>query len=104
LFEGASVFLTLSLLSKSFSFLNLSLLQIPKAQPSQYNGPFPASFNGSRSSTNFYGKELPKGFFVCGDHMATATLNGAVESGVTAGADVAKAALSTPIQNVVLAE
>jgi hypothetical protein len=89
LFEGVSVFLTLSLLSKSFSFLNLSLLQIPK---------------GSRSSTNFYGKELPKGFFVCGDHMATATLNGAVESGVTAGADVAKAALSTPIQNVVLAE
>ena len=79
-------------------------MQIPKAQPSQYNGPFPASFNGGRSSTNFYGKELPKGFFVCGDHMATATLNGAVEAGVRAGTEVARAALSTPIQNAVLAE
>jgi len=74
-------------------------LQIPKAQPSQFNGPFPASFNGSRSSTNFYGKELPNGFYVCGDHMATATLNGAVESGVTAGTDVAKASLDASTSN-----
>eukprot|EP00536_Pseudo-nitzschia_multiseries_P002551 jgi/Psemu1/183754/e_gw1.34.36.1 len=63
------------------------------AQPSQFNGPQPASFNGGRSSTSFYGKELPSGFYVCGDHMATATLNGAVESGVQAGTDVAKAML-----------
>lgn len=70
------------------------IFYIPKAQPSQYNGPFPASFNGSRSSTNFYGKELPNGLFVCGDHMATATLNGAVESGVKAGIDVAKMTLA----------
>jgi hypothetical protein len=36
--------------------------------------------------------------------MATATLNGAVESGVRAGTEVARAASSTPIQNAVLAE
>jgi len=78
------------------------IFYIPKAQPSQYNGPFPASFNGSRSSTNFYGKELPNGLFVCGDHMATATLNGAVESGVKAGNDVAKVALATSVPNEVL--
>lgn len=70
---------------------------IPKAQPAQFNGPIPASFNGSRSSTEFYGKALPKGFHVCGDHMATATLNGAVESGVLAGADVANAILASSI-------
>lgn len=69
------------------------IFYIPKAQPSQYNGPFPASFNGSRSSTNFYGKELPNGLFVCGDHMATATLNGAIESGVKAGNNVFAATL-----------
>mmetsp|Transcript_16417 Transcript_16417/g.45303 ORF Transcript_16417/g.45303 Transcript_16417/m.45303 type:complete len:593 (-) Transcript_16417:1203-2981(-) len=69
------------------------IFYIPKAQPAQYNGPQPASFNGSRSSTTFYGKELPSGLYVCGDHMATATLNGAVESGVLAGSDVAKAIL-----------
>ena len=72
------------------------LLQIPKAQPSQYNGPVPASFNGGRSSTSFYDKELPNGLFVCGDHMATATLNGAIESGVNAGIDVAAMAASIP--------
>mmetsp|Transcript_26909 Transcript_26909/g.59077 ORF Transcript_26909/g.59077 Transcript_26909/m.59077 type:complete len:587 (-) Transcript_26909:52-1812(-) len=70
------------------------IFYIPKAQPSQFNGPQPASFDGSRSSTSFYGKELPIGFHVCGDHMATATLNGAVESGVQAGTDVTKATSS----------
>jgi predicted NAD/FAD-dependent oxidoreductase len=66
------------------------LAQIPKAQPSQYDGPWPASINGGRPSNQYRGKDLPNGFFVCGDHMATATLNGAVESGVAAGKDAAK--------------
>jgi hypothetical protein len=66
--------------------------QIPKAQPSQYKGPFPAAINGGRPSNQYRGKDLPKGLFVCGDHMATATLNGAVESGVAAGKDAAAAA------------
>jgi hypothetical protein len=64
--------------------------QIPKAQPSQYKGPVPASINGGRPPNEYRGKELPKGLFVCGDHMATATLNGAVESGVSAGTEAAK--------------
>ncbi|VEU41155.1 unnamed protein product [Pseudo-nitzschia multistriata] len=71
------------------------IFYIPKAQPSQLNGPQPASFNGGRSSTTFFGKELPSGLYVCGDHMATATLNGAAESGVKAGDDVSKAMFST---------
>ena len=36
--------------------------------------------------------------------MATATLNGAVESGVTAGADVAKATLAASTPNAVEVE
>jgi len=73
------------------------IFYIPKAQPSQLNGPSPASTNGSRSSSKFYGKDLPSGFHVCGDHMATATLNGAVESGVLAGSDVAKEILNVKV-------
>jgi len=71
------------------------IFYIPKAQPAQFNGPQPASFNGSRLSTTFYGKQLPNNFYVCGDYMATATLNGAVESGVSAGSDVADAILAS---------
>lgn len=63
---------------------------IPNAQPSQYKGPFPASVNGGRPSNTFRGKDLPSGLFVCGDHMATATLNGALESGAAAGQDAGK--------------
>jgi phytoene dehydrogenase-like protein len=58
---------------------------IPNAQPGQFNGPTPANVNGGRPSNTFRGKELPPGLFVCGDHMATATLNGALESGSGAG-------------------
>ncbi|KAG7362728.1 oxidoreductase, FAD-binding [Nitzschia inconspicua] len=68
------------------------IFYIPKAQPSQYKGPFPASVNGGRPSNQYRGKDLPRGLFVCGDHMATATLNGAVESGVAAGIAAASAA------------
>lgn len=77
--------------------------QIPKAQPSQYKGPFPASINGGRPCNTFRGKELPAGLFVCGDHMATATLNGAVESGVNAGKEAAKATSTTTKPKVVVA-
>lgn len=65
---------------------------IPNAQPSQLDGPAPASVNGGRPTSTFRGKDLPKGLFVCGDHMATATLNGALESGAGAGQEAAKAA------------
>lgn len=68
------------------------LRQIPNAQPSQLNGPFPANVNGGRACNTFRGKELPSGIFVCGDHMATATLNGALESGASAGQEAAKIA------------
>jgi phytoene dehydrogenase-like protein len=65
--------------------------EIPWAQPGQLNGPFPANVNGGRECTSFRGMELPSGLFVCGDHMATATLNGALESGRNAGRAAANA-------------
>jgi len=58
---------------------------IKNAQPSHFQGPAPANFNGGRDCTNFMGAALPEGIFICGDHMATATLNGAIESGRNAG-------------------
>jgi phytoene dehydrogenase-like protein len=64
---------------------------IPNAQPVQYKGPFPANVDGGRACTTYRGKDLPPGLFVCGDHMATATLNGALESGVNAGMAAATA-------------
>jgi predicted NAD/FAD-dependent oxidoreductase len=47
------------------------------------------------------GKELPEGILVCGDHMATATLNGAFESGVSAGQMAAKAVAKSSNKQVV---
>ena len=49
--------------------------------------------NGGRDASTYREKKLPEGLFVCGDHMATATLNGALESGVNAGTAAAKAAM-----------
>ena len=46
--------------------------------------------NGGRGCDKFRDLELPKGLIVCGDHMATATLNGALESGLNAGKEAAK--------------
>jgi phytoene dehydrogenase-like protein len=63
--------------------------KIKNAQPAQLGGPFPASINGGRSPTTYRGV-LPQGLLVCGDHMATATLNGALESGLRAGEAAAK--------------
>ena len=68
---------------------------IPNAQPSQLRSPFPANANGGRKSNEFLGTELPAGLFVCGDHMATATLNGALESGVNAGKAAAAAVMNS---------
>ena len=44
-----------------------------------------ANVTRGRDSGRYRGKALPSGAYVCGDHMATATLNGALESGVNAG-------------------
>ena len=63
----------------------LTTYYIPNAQPGQLDGPSPANVYGGRDCTTYRGKALPDGLAVCGDHMATATLNGAVESGVNAG-------------------
>lgn len=70
----------------------MKVYYIPNAQPSQLRSPFPANVHGGRKADSFRGKELPEGLFVCGDHMATATLNGALESGVNAGKAAAVAA------------
>lgn len=61
------------------------MYKIDNAQPGQYMGPFPANVHGGRISSIYRGKKLPANVFVCGDHMSTATLNGALESGVNAG-------------------
>jgi hypothetical protein len=58
---------------------------IPNAQPAQLGGPMPANVNGGRSCDTYRDIKLPAGLFVAGDAMATATLNGALESGVNAG-------------------
>jgi len=83
-------------LSKWFPFYEADILdsnrwktlgsyKIDNAQPGQLDGPWAAKVHGGRDCSKYRGKSLPKGFYVCGDHMATATLNGAMESGVNAG-------------------
>jgi phytoene dehydrogenase-like protein len=61
------------------------IYRIPHAQPTQLAGPLPANANGGRPCNIYRYARLPEGLFVCGDHVATATLNGALESGVNAG-------------------
>ena len=61
------------------------IYKVQNAQPAQLGGPMPANVNGSRPCDMYRGNKLPQGLFVCGDNMATATLNGALESGVNAG-------------------
>ena len=84
------IFLYGLLIFLSHCFVLFHSIQIPKAQPSQLTGPTPANKNGGRPNNTYRGKELPKGVLVCGDHQATATLNGAVESGVNAGTEASK--------------
>jgi hypothetical protein len=70
------------------------IYDIKNAQPAQYFGPQPANFHGGRDPSQLQGKQLPEGLYVCGDYMATATLNGAIESGVNA-ATIAMNCLAT---------
>jgi len=65
---------------------------IPNAQPAQLNGPCPSNVNGGRPCTTFQGKPIPEGMVLCGDHVATASLNGALESGAKAGVVAAEIA------------
>lgn len=66
------------------------MYKFDNAQPAQLTGPAPANVNGGRDCATYRGNTLPMGLFVCGDHMSTATLNGALESGVNAGTEAAK--------------
>jgi hypothetical protein len=72
---------------------------IKNAQPANYHRGRDgcANVNGGRDCLTFRGESLPAGIFVCGDHMATATLNGALESGVNAGHAVVRVLSSTAI-------
>jgi phytoene dehydrogenase-like protein len=74
---------------------------IENAQPSQMSGPMPATVDGGRDCTSYRGVKLPPGLYCCGDHMATATLNGALESGVKAGREAASTAAPTAAHEVV---
>jgi phytoene dehydrogenase-like protein len=58
---------------------------IQDAQPAHFSEADCANVHGGRDCTMFHGEKLPDGMYVCGDYMATATLNGALESGVNAG-------------------
>ncbi|KAL3826887.1 hypothetical protein ACHAXA_000855 [Cyclostephanos tholiformis] len=53
-----------------------------------------ANVHGGRDCSTFRGVLLPRGIYVCGDHMATSTLNGALESGVNAGDAAARFVLT----------
>ena len=61
------------------------LYVINNAQPAHYNEIECANVHGGRDCSTIQGFPLPHGIFVCGDHMATSTFNGALESGVNAG-------------------
>ena len=63
---------------------------INNAQPAHYGTEESANIHGGRDCSKFRGVYLPKGVFVCGDHMATSTFNGALESGVNAGESVSR--------------
>lgn len=58
---------------------------ISNAQPAQFDEEGCANVQGGRDCSTFQGLMMPDGLFVAGDHMATATFNGALESGVNAG-------------------
>jgi phytoene dehydrogenase-like protein len=70
------------------------IYRIPRAQPAQFGGPAPAS--RERPCQMYRDVRCPDGLFVAGDHVATATLNGALESGVKAGNAAAAAVLAAP--------
>jgi phytoene dehydrogenase-like protein len=74
------------------------IFYVRNAQPVQFGTPFPASANGGRNCDEFQGKKLPGGLFICGDHMATSSLNGAFESGVNAGIAAASLVLEQQLR------
>mmetsp|Transcript_539 Transcript_539/g.1068 ORF Transcript_539/g.1068 Transcript_539/m.1068 type:complete len:530 (-) Transcript_539:103-1692(-) len=63
---------------------------INNAQPAHYGNDGCANVHGGRDCSTFQGVVMPNGVFVCGDHMATSTFNGALESGTNAGDAVAR--------------
>jgi hypothetical protein len=76
---------------------------IDNAQPANYHrgGGFEdeivtgcANVHDVRDCSTFRGLMLPDGINICGDHMATSTLNGALGSGVNAGDAAARFILS----------
>ena len=71
------------------------IYDVTNAQPGQLKGKYPANINGGRNPNVYRGTTLPQGLFVCGDHMATASLNGALESG-----EIASAAAISILANV----
>ncbi|KAL7552330.1 hypothetical protein ACHAWF_015565 [Thalassiosira exigua] len=66
-------------------WIHKGMYLIPNAQPCHYGKDGCASINGGRDCSVFQGVAIPGGVFVCGDHMATSTFNGALESGINAG-------------------
>mmetsp|Transcript_755 Transcript_755/g.1447 ORF Transcript_755/g.1447 Transcript_755/m.1447 type:complete len:535 (-) Transcript_755:9-1613(-) len=58
---------------------------INNAQPCHFEEDGSANIHGGRDCTKYRGIPLTPGIFVAGDHVATSTFNGALESGVNAG-------------------
>ena len=67
--------------SSTWTFLKV--YDLPKAVPAQFSTPSPAN-SDSPNNTELSGVPLPPGLLVAGDHTATATLNGAIDSGTKA--------------------
>ena len=63
----------------------LKVYDIANAQPAQYGCKTPANVNGKLREFG-----APEGVIVAGDHVGSATLNGAFESGVRAGVEAIK--------------
>ena len=74
----------------NMKWIRKGVYTIKNAQPAHYGNEESANIHGGRVSSKFKGVDLPKGVFICGDHMATSTFNGALESGVNAGESVSR--------------
>lgn len=58
----------------------LRVYDVQDAQPAQFANKYSANVNGGRKPNSLLGVELPANVVVAGDHQASATLNGALES------------------------
>ena len=56
------------------------MYMVDNTQPVQLNVPTLVNVNGGRDCTKYRGEALLKGLLLCRDHMATFTLNVALES------------------------